>query len=124
MKTYLIGALVISSSLLLAGCGSSGPSYSQADLETLGTCMSEKGLTMYGTERCPHCQQQKKNFGDAFSKVTYVDCDKESMQCTLKGVEGYPTRIDAAGNKYPGEQTMEKLAEIAGCAAPTTGAAQ
>lgn len=54
-------------------------------------------------------------FGDAFAKVTYIDCDKERQACIDAGVQGFPTWIDAAGNKYPGTQTLEKLAEVAGC---------
>lgn len=31
------------------------------------------------------------------------------------GIQGYPTWKDAAGNFFPGVQSLEKLAEIAGC---------
>ena len=33
------------------------------------------GAQMFGAYWCPHCQEQKKKFGDAFSAVDYVECD-------------------------------------------------
>ncbi len=47
----------------------------------LASCLTDKGFTMYGTERCPHCKAQKELFADDFTKVSYVDCDKDSAKC-------------------------------------------
>ena len=90
----------------------------EVDLEKttkLADCLTEKKMTMYGTERCGHCKNQKQLFGDAFAKVTYVDCDAQRQTCLDAGVRGFPTWIDGQGNQYPGTQQLEKLAEVAGC---------
>jgi glutaredoxin len=77
--------------------------------------MTENGITMYGTERCSHCQNQKALFGDAFANVSYVDCDADRQACLDAGVRGFPTWIDSENNPYPGTQTLERLAAISGC---------
>lgn len=90
----------------------------EVDLEKttkLADCLTEKKMTMYGTERCGHCKNQKELFGEAFAKVTYVDCDAQRQTCLDAGVRGFPTWIDGQGNQYPGTQQLEKLAEVAGC---------
>ena len=71
---------------------------------------------MYGTNRCQHCQNQKAAFGyEAFAKVTFVDCDKSANVCQLEGVQGYPTWKFADGTTLGGTQTLETLAQQAGC---------
>lgn len=81
-------------------------------------CLTEKGLVMYGAEWCPHCQNEKKNFGNAVKFITYVECPNNIQLCTEKGVQGYPTWIDATGAKHEGEQGLEGLAKISGCELP------
>jgi len=81
----------------------------------LASCLSENGVKMYGTERCGHCKNQKKLFGDAFSLVDYTDCDADKQACVDAWVRGFPTWVDADGNAYPGTQNLEKLASVAGC---------
>jgi len=61
--------------------------------QSLALCLTQKGVIMYGTERCPHCQNQKKLFGDAFSSIHYVDCDLSPAQCQAANITGYPTRV-------------------------------
>lgn len=100
-------------SLVLAGCGEATTTGSENI--ALAECLTARGTIMYGTERCPHCQAQKKMFGDAFSKINYVDCDKQESVCTLAGVTGYPTWKFADGTKLAGKQSLEVLSSAAGC---------
>lgn len=86
--------------------------------EKLAKYMTEKGMAMYGAYWCPHCQDQKKLFGDSFKYVDYVECDAQGPnanpdECTAKGVEGYPTWI-YQGQKYSGYQSLSALAKIVG----------
>lgn len=81
----------------------------------LANCMSENWTTMYGTERCGHCVEQKAAFWTAFENVDYVDCDDDRQACLDAGVRWFPTWIDADANPYPGTQSLERLAAIAGC---------
>ncbi len=69
---------------------------------------------MYGTEWCSHCKNQKSMFGDYFQYIDYVDCDKNKDECLTAGIRGYPTWV-IAGEQYPGEQSLERLAGLTGC---------
>ena len=85
-----------------------------SEYDSFASCLTEKGVTMYGTEWCPHCKNQKALFGDSFNNVDYVDCDSDRNACTSAGVRGYPTwKIN--GQNYPGEQSLERLAILTGC---------
>lgn len=86
-----------------------------AAMVTLAQCLKDNGVTMYGTEWCGHCKNQKEMFGSAFTHVTYVDCDADRQACLDAGVRGFPTWADADGNLFPGTQTAERLSEIGGC---------
>jgi glutaredoxin len=70
---------------------------------------------MYGTDRCPHCKNQKKLFGANFKQVDYVECEQNKIKCNLAKVDTYPTWINAQGQRVIGEQTPEQLATLSGC---------
>lgn len=91
-------------------------------LDGFASCLAEKQITMYGAEWCPHCQSQKKLFGDSFRLVPYVECPDNIQFCLAKGIEGYPTWIFPDGQKLVGEQRLEKLSEISGCSLLTNKA--
>ncbi|MDP2670734.1 MAG: thioredoxin domain-containing protein [bacterium] len=132
MKNFLVIAILLCGSILLVGCNkktsispdgtTTTETVAEGQVEVdlvaangLAACLTENGVTMYGTERCGHCKNQKAMFGEAFDKVTYVDCDQQRQTCLDAGVRGFPTRIDAQGNTYPGTQPLSKLAEIGTC---------
>jgi hypothetical protein len=98
--------------VLIAGCAKAPVDSGKYD--NLSKCLTEKGVVMYGTEWCTHCQNQKKSFGDSFQYITFVDCDKNKDECVAAGVEGYPT-WKVNGTNYPGEQNFYTLAKNAGC---------
>jgi len=90
------------------------------EYDGFATCLSEAGATMYGTEWCGHCKDQKEMFGDSFDKVNFVDCDFQRDVCLIAGVNGYPTwKIN--GQNYEGAQPLEKLAELTGCSLVVDG---
>ncbi|CAM9442476.1 unnamed protein product [Chrysoparadoxa australica] len=74
---------------------------------------------MYGAYWCSHCNNQKQILGaEAFSRVRYVECSRkgwhdEAGLCKAREVPGYPT-WEIGGELYPGEKTLEELAEIVG----------
>lgn len=75
--------------------------------------LTEQGVKMYGTEWCPHCKNQKKLFGNSFQYVDYIDCDKNRNECSIAGVNGYPTwKIN--NQNYLGEQSIERLVQLSG----------
>ena len=116
VKMKIVKKMVIIVSLLamivLVGCSKvpSGP----GEFDALAQCLTEQGVTMYGTEWCSHCKNQKAAFGSSFQYVNYVDCDNNQAACAAAGVEGYPT-WSVKGQNYPGEQPLDRLASLAGC---------
>lgn len=89
--------------------------------DSFAQCLTENDVTMYGAYWCPHCQNQKKLFGNAWRHIDYVECatpgapNTMTKQCEEAGVEGYPTWINAAGEIIAGEQSLEELATFSGC---------
>lgn len=88
--------------------------------DTFAQCIASKNLTMYGAVWCSHCKAEKARFGDSFKYVPYVECPEKAKECVAKGIDSYPTWIDKEGQKYVGEQGLEKLAEISGCELPAS----
>ncbi len=89
--------------------------------DVLAQCLTEKGTKMYGAYWCSHCQAQKKSFGKAFKKVTYIECaipgdpQNQTQVCKDAGIKGYPTWVFPSGDRVSGEQTLQTLAEKSGC---------
>ena len=109
MNSKFIFLFLLVSLIVISGC-SKGP----GKYDTFAQCLTEKGATMYGTEWCPHCKNQKASFGNSFQYVDYVDCDRNKAKCLAAGVRGYPTWI-IDGEKYPGEQQLYKLSSLTEC---------
>ncbi len=115
LKFIFCFLFILATSAVLAGCSSGPGSYDE-----FAQCLTEKGVTMYGTEWCSHCQNQKELFGNSFKYIDYVDCDYNKEECLANGVRGYPTwKIN--GENYPGEKSMYKLASLSGCSLDEEG---
>lgn len=93
--------------ITLIGCSS-------VNYDSFAKCLTEKGVTMYGTQWCSHCQNQKKEFGESFEHIKYVDCDFDKNKCDKAGIRGYPTWI-INGKPYEGEQPLPRLASLTEC---------
>jgi hypothetical protein len=87
-------------------------------MEVFAKCVADKGLTMYGAEWCGHCANERKAFGDAFKFISYVECPENIQLCTEKQINGYPTWIDGAGQKYEGAIGIKGIAQVSGCPLP------
>ncbi|OQB05715.1 MAG: hypothetical protein BWY19_00848 [bacterium ADurb.Bin212] len=102
----------------VAGATTQDSSQDKEWIEGLAKKLTEKGVVMYGAYWCSHCNNQKKMFGDAVKYIDYVECDPSGEganpdECKANEIEGYPTWI-YEGTKYPGEMSLEKLAQIVG----------
>lgn len=89
----------------------------------IAQCLTDKGVKFYGAFWCPHCQEQKKMFGNSAKLLPYVECSQPNGRdrtqiCVDMGIEQYPTWIFPNGDKVTGEQAPEVLAEKAGCEVP------
>ncbi|TSC85463.1 MAG: thioredoxin [Microgenomates group bacterium Gr01-1014_16] len=119
MNPKLILSVVLVILVLLGGAVflTRPPSAPSAQLDQFAKCLADKGITMYGADWCPHCQNQKKLFGSSFQYVPYVECPNVPKLCVDKGVNGYPTWI-LGDTKLEGEQSLAKLSEISSCPLP------
>ena len=82
------------------------------DYDDFAKCLTDEGMTMYGTDWCSACSKQKEMFGDSFDYIDYVNCDFND--CSL--VKGYPTWMkdgEPAGDM--GTKTFDVLSELTGC---------
>jgi thiol-disulfide isomerase/thioredoxin len=89
----------------------------------LAQCLGEKGAKFYGAFWCPHCQEQKKMFGNSAALLPYVECSNadgktQTQICIDKKIQSYPTWEFADGSRMTGEQQPSALAEKTGCALP------
>ncbi len=87
------------------------------------SCLAEKKAVFYGAFWCPHCQNQKKMFGNAASKLPYVECSTadgqgQTKECIDKGIKNYPTWEFPDLSRLTGEVPLKTLAEKTGCVLP------
>ena len=93
-------------------------------LDSFAQCLSSNGLKMYGAWWCPHCAEQKQDFGYAFEHVNYTECGIEGQthsvneQCKKDGIQHFPTWQFADGSRHEGVLRLSELAEKSGCNLP------
>ncbi|MDP1688943.1 MAG: thioredoxin domain-containing protein [bacterium] len=93
------------------------------NLDSFASCLKEKGVEFYGAWWCPHCQNQKKLFGNSVKLLPYVECyiepdaNNQLQVCKDKNITGYPTWIFADGSILSGEISIATLSEKTGCSA-------
>ena len=91
--------------------------------DSFAQCIKDSGAIFYGAYWCPHCQDQKKEFGDSAHLLPYVECSTpdgtgQTQICKDKGIEGYPTWIFKDGSQQSGKVEMNVLAQKTGCTLP------
>lgn len=92
------------------------------EYDVLAQCLTDKGVKEYGAYWCPHCQKQKKDFGNSFRKLTYIECGLpggskagQTLACDQANIKGYPTWVFPDGSRIEGPQALQTLAEKSGC---------
>ncbi len=93
------------------------------ELAVLASCLQEKGVKFYGAFWCPHCQEQKRDFGVAMDKLPYIECATpdgkgQTDVCKEAGITGYPTWVFANGEHVSSRVLPVNLAKVAGCPVP------
>lgn len=91
--------------------------------DTLAQCINDSGAKFYGAFWCPHCNDQKRLFGNSQRLLPYVECSTPDSQgqtavCSEAGIESYPTWELGDGSRLPGVQTPADLAAATGCQLP------
>jgi len=108
--------------------GAGSASVADGKYDGFAQCLKESGITFYGAFWCPHCQAQKKMFGNSAKLLPYVECstlDAKSQLpvCQEAGIESYPTWKLADGTIVPNENgsgvSLETLAAKTSCELPT-----
>lgn len=113
-KTLIWGGVITALVVIIGIFLISKPPKDNPKLDSFVQCLATKKLVMYGAYWCPHCQNQKKLLGDS-QYIPYVECTVEIKKCQDLGVNSYPTWIDANGQRYDGEQSLQKLSQISAC---------
>ena len=66
-----------------------------APADGLAQCLEKDGAKFYGAFWCPHCQEQKRLFGNSTRLLPYIECSKNDMTqtqvCIDAKIESYPT---------------------------------
>jgi hypothetical protein len=93
--------------------------------DQFASCIASSGATFYGAFWCPHCQDQKANFGDSAHLLPYVECstpdgNSQTQACIAKGIKEYPTWYFANGTSSQGVLTMQQLSQNTGCPLPSS----
>ena len=116
----LIAGLVMSGVIYFAQTST----FSKVDNSELVACLNEKGVVYYKSVRCSNCRRQEMILGDAYKKLTSVEChpDGENPQvelCLKKDISKTPIFImEQNGNEIKrlvGRQSVKDLADFAGC---------
>jgi hypothetical protein len=94
------------------------------DYDSFAQCLTNANATFYGTYWCPHCSEQKEEFGKSMKYVNYVECSLpnqagQTQVCQDAGITGYPTWIFDDGTRLPGKLSFEQLSTLTGCPLPS-----
>jgi hypothetical protein len=94
-----------------------------SNLDGFAKCISSKGARMYGAWWCPHCAEQKEEFGYAFQYVNYTECSPEGQKtmndtCKQAGIQHFPTWQFPDGSRKEGTLPLSELSERTGCKLP------
>jgi glutaredoxin len=81
--------------------------------------LKQVGAVMYGAYWCPHCQDQKRLFGEKAAQIiNYVECSPngpnapQAEACQAKEIRSYPTWEINGQLQEPGVIRLEQLAEL------------
>lgn len=122
IKTLLVIVAVFAIVLIIFEL-TKNSSFPSKNYDSFAQCITASGAKMYGAYWCPHCQNQKAEFGDSVKYVPYVECDPAGENanpsaCQAAGILGYPTWVFGNGEKIPGELPLEEIAFRTNCTLP------
>lgn len=112
-----IGPVTVADTALSTDVNKDGSTENSAALD-LANHLTAMGAQMFGAYWCPHCQEQKKMFGEAFSAVDYVECDPggenpRTQDCLDNDIEAFPTWV-INDEQHLGVHSLPELAELSG----------
>lgn len=109
--------------LLLGGFWISSYFSSPGKYDEFAACIKDSGAKFYGTFWCPHCQNQKAEFGKSAKLLPYIECSTTDGKgqlpvCQQAKIDSYPTWEFSDGTRQSGEVPIETLAEKTNCILP------
>jgi glutaredoxin len=94
---------------------------SPSNLAAFAQCLTEKKAVFYGSNTCPHCAAQKRDFGRSFQYINYVECNNNGAlaeACRLADVKAFPTWKFDGKDPTTGRQDLRNLAAKNSCTLP------
>lgn len=97
--------------------------YANHRYDNFAKCLSSNQAKMYGAYWCPHCAEQKAEFGQSFRYVNYVECaikgsNDMTPACKAAGIKHYPTWQFGQNPPVEGQFPLQELSDKTGCALP------
>jgi hypothetical protein len=109
--------------VLLTGAFLGGRYYRNHKYDSFAKCLASKQARMYGLYWCPHCADQKAEFGSSFRYVPYVECAirgsrEMAPECKASGVKLFPSWQFGVDPPREGVLSLQALSEKTGCSLP------
>jgi len=101
-----------------------GRYYKNHKYDSFARCLATRNARMYGLYWCPHCADQKREFGSSFRYVPYIECASENdpheltPACKAVGVKLFPSWQFGADPPKEGVLTLQELSQKTGCSLP------
>lgn len=109
---------------LLGGAYLAGRYFKNHKYDSFARCLASKNAKMYGLYWCPHCADQKRDFGASFHYVPYIECASPdnphelTATCKAAGVKLFPSWQFGSDPPKEGVLTLEALSQKTGCSLP------
>lgn len=93
--------------------------------DVFAKCISNTSTTFFGAFWCPHCHDQKGEFGNSAQYLPYVECSLpdasgQTQVCIDNKIQEYPTWQFPDGSRASGIQTLQTLSQKTGCPLPSS----
>lgn len=98
------------------------------EFDDFAQCITDSGAKMFGAYWCPHCANQKQEFGKSWKLIDYVECSLpnragQTSACAEAGITSYPTWEFGDGSRAVGELSFEDLSIKTSCPLTETNVA-
>jgi hypothetical protein len=123
-STHFFIVLII---IVIGGIGAAKyfaePEIASGAYDEFAQCVADSGATFFGAFWCPHCNEQKRMFGDSVRLLPYTECSTPDKQgqtqiCIDEGIKSYPT-WEFNDVKREGVLQLTDIATETGCVLPT-----
>src|SRR5262244_3953612 len=117
-KKVLIYGIILA---LFVGAYLAGRYYKNHKYDAFAKCLASNNAKMYGLYWCPHCADQKREFGASFRYVPYIECaspdDPHQLTeaCKAAGVKLFPSWQFGSDSPKEGVLSLQDLGQKTGC---------